>query len=348
MKFFVFTFMTIFCLLPATIKAQNAPNTPNDSIISNIFEQWKTKYVKGKTANIVNSSNSNAAFERLKKLLMSISKQNIRNGAKKSLFKMALNIRATDDETTRRKWNGLISTSYGLIDQVQTKALPMSFPPAPKSWDWRQQGLVTNVEDQGYYCGSCYAFASSCALEGQVAKKYGILKSLSKQQIVDCSKPYGNFGCDGGYIDKSFNYTYRNPGLFAEADYPYAGIDQNCNLTSNFSKSFLVNYNFIQGDEENLKRALYAIGPLSVGMIGSFESFYFYSEGIYDDATCTGKIDHAVCLVGYGTDNTTSPPTDYWIVKNSWSSDWGENGYFRILRGSNMCNISTYVAYPII
>jgi C1A family cysteine protease len=103
-----------------------------------------------------------------------------------------------------------------------------------------------------------------------------------------------------------------------------------------------------KGDEETLKRALAAIGPLAIAVNSQHESFYYYSEGVYSDPECTDRADHAVLLVGYGTDNSTSPPKDYWLIKNSWSTDWGEAGYLRLERGTNRCRILDYVAYPVV
>lgn len=123
-------------------------------------------------------------------------------------------------------------------------------------------------------------------------------------------------------------------------------------------------YTYVSGDENYLKSVLAAVGPLPVGMKASVETFYYYSSGIYDDVLCTPIIDHAVVLVGryyyfsffvaycyskfsgYGTDNSTNPPVDYWIVRNSWGADWGEGGYFKLKMGSNMCGIRNYVVYP--
>ncbi|XP_053286125.1 procathepsin L [Pleuronectes platessa] len=212
--------------------------------------------------------------------------------------------------------------------------------------DYRNMGYVTEVKDQGY-CGSCWAFSTTGAIEGQIYKKTGQLVSLSEQNLVDCSKAYGTFGCNGAWMANAYDYVVNN-GLQSTSTYPYTSVDtQPCYYDSRRAVAHIKDYRFIpKGDEQALADAVATIGPITVAIDADHASFLFYSSGIYDEPTCNpNNLSHAVLLVGYGSDGGQ----DYWIIKNSWGSSWGEGGYMRMVRdGSNTCGIASYALYPII
>lgn len=214
----------------------------------------------------------------------------------------------------------------------------------PDAIDWRDFGAVTEVKDQGPDCGSCYAFASIGALESQHFIKTGNLLNLSEQEIVDCST--GNTACSGGV--SSFTYTYLiENGIGSSDDYPYKAKQGSCekkNVPRSPAKVFGYG-SFYDGsgenEEETLKQIIAQFGPVETSIDASPISFNFYKEGVYNDRECSNlKFNHAVLVVGYGRDENLD--MDYWIVKNSWSEDWGENGYIRIARNNNKtCGIGT-------
>ncbi|XP_022601848.1 cathepsin S-like [Seriola dumerili] len=214
----------------------------------------------------------------------------------------------------------------------------------PDTIDWREKGCVTSVKMQGA-CGSCWAFSAAGALEGQLAKKTGKLVDLSPQNLVDCSGKYGNHGCNGGYMHRAFQYVIDNQGIDSDASYPYAGKQQQCRYNPTYRAANCSQYNFLrQGDEGALKQAVGTIGPISVGIDATRPRFTFYRSGVYNDPSCSQKVNHAVLTVGYGT----LEGQDYWLVKNSWGTTFGDQGYIRMSRNNNnQCGIAMYPCYPI-
>lgn len=211
--------------------------------------------------------------------------------------------------------------------------------------DWRNNNKVSSVKNQGE-CGSCWAFSSVEAVESAWAIKNNRLYNLSEQQVVDCSTNYGNNGCNGGSMVDSFKYIIEN-GLCNNESYPYIGIMNQCNTSCNKIVNINSYQNIKENDEDILKKAL-NVAPISVAIQANKRSFQFYKSGIYSDLDCGFELDHGVLLIGYGTDQNL----DYWIVKNSWGENWGENGYIRLLRNIDdnrgLCGISMTPSRPLI
>ncbi|XP_055308914.1 procathepsin L-like [Sitodiplosis mosellana] len=218
----------------------------------------------------------------------------------------------------------------------------------PESVDWRDKGDVTRVRDQGS-CGSCYSFAVVGAIEIHYSIKTGHLLSLSEQNVIDCSKSYGNNGCNGGDLDSAMNYI-RDHGIYTRKSYPYRGYDHHCMLRAKKSRVNVKGFMRIpSGNEIELQKALAFHGPVAVSIDSSHDTFRHYMDGIYHDHRCssaTENLDHSVLLVGYGTDEYDR---DYYIAKNSYGDSWGDQGYFRISRNhNNHCGIATDALFPIV
>ncbi|KAJ6333403.1 hypothetical protein OIU77_009300 [Salix suchowensis] len=194
---------------------------------------------------------------------------------------------------------------------------------------------------------SCWSFSTTGAIEAINAIVTGDLISLSEQELVDCDTT-NNYGCEGGDMDYAFQWVISNGGLDTESDYPYTGVDGTCNTAKEEKKVVSIDgYEDIDQSDSALLCATVQ-QPISVGMDGSALDFQLYTGGIYD-GDCSddpNDIDHAVLIVGYGSENGE----DYWIVKNSWGTEWGMEGYFYIRRNTSkpygVCAINADASYP--
>lgn len=216
----------------------------------------------------------------------------------------------------------------------------------PNSVDWRDAGAVTPVKNQGV-CGSCYAFSTTGSLEGQWFRKSGDLIPLSEQQIMDCSWYYGNNGCNGGMFDRAFSYIQDQGGLDTEESYPYKEEESyTCWFKADKVGATVSGWTYTTpGEEDSLTSAVATRGPVAIAINAGMRSFQHYQSGVYDDPECEDVMNHGVLAVGYGTYQPTGK--DYFLVKNSWGTEWGDQGYIKMRRNrDNQCGISSYAAYP--
>lgn len=220
----------------------------------------------------------------------------------------------------------------------------------PNTVDWTTTGVVNSVRDQGK-CGSCWAFATTANAESVWAIHSGKLLDLSEEYLVDCANGFGyyNMGCNGGNPDSAFKYMINN-GQCTDASYPYTSgsgsSSSTCQKCTSAGVKFTNCYDVKTKDQTALKYAV-AAQPVVVAIEADTRYFQSYSSGILTDAVkCGTNLDHAVEIVGYGSENGI----DYWKVRNSWGSSWGESGYVRIQRSSStndagVCGVAVEPSY---
>lgn len=205
----------------------------------------------------------------------------------------------------------------------------------PLSVDWRIKNVVTPVKDQGQ-CGSCWAFSSTGSLEGAYSIKYNTLKSFSEQQLVDCdfikARMGGyNLGCNGGEMDAALEWVGKYGGLCTEESYSYVSgttkTENKCQTScSKISTSSVQSVTHVPINSDISMMSALAQQPVSVAIEADQVSFQLYKSGVFT-GSCGSNLDHGVLLVGY-TENA-------YILKNSWSSSWGDNGYIYLAKGND-------------
>ncbi|XP_028968921.1 cathepsin L1 [Galendromus occidentalis] len=280
------------------------------------------------------------------KSVAKINAHNLRHDLGLTTYRMGLNKFTDMTSEEFRNFKGL------KFDATKTKRNGTRFQKEllgealPTQVDWREKGYVTPVKNQGQ-CGSCWAFSTTGSLEGQHFKATGKLVSLSEQNLVDCSRVEGNNGCNGGLMDNGFTYIQQNGGIDTEESYPYTGKDGDCAFNENSVGARVKGFVDVpQRDEAALQAAVASVGPVSVAIDASNDSFQYYKEGVYDEPSCSfSQLDHGVLVVGYGTENGV----DYWLVKNSWGPTWGQDGYIKMMRNKeNQCGIASMASYPTV
>jgi len=213
--------------------------------------------------------------------------------------------------------------------------------------DYAKLGFVTAVKDQGQ-CGSCWAFSATEAVETATFLAGKTLPILSPQEIVDCDKTDG--GCNGGDTPTAYEFVIKEGGLESEASYPYTAKDGTCKFDKTKVVATISSYkwaiqpcntaathNCDNQDEAGLWTFVQNSGPVSICV--DAEPWQTYRSGIFSSATCLHgyyDLDHCVHLTGYGQEAGKK----YWLVKNSWGTNWGESGYIRVAYGSNLCGIA--------
>jgi len=244
-----------------------------------------------------------------------------------------------------RYFNGYNMPANGAIEGPTF--VPGNTSALPASYDWRTEGAVTHIKNQEQ-CGSCWSFSTTGSTEGCHKIKGGTLTPLSEQNLMDCSTSYGNEGCEGGLMTQAMRYIIHNHGIDTEASYPYTAEDgTSCGYKAADSGATLTAYsNVASGNEDDLQASVYK-GPTSVAIDASHSSFQFYSSGVYYEPDCSSsQLDHGVLAIGWGSASSGTHKT-YWIVKNSWGTDWGQSGYIWMARNAdNNCGIATMATLP--
>jgi len=214
---------------------------------------------------------------------------------------------------------------------------------APSTFDWRNHSpaVVTPVYNQGQ-CGSCWAFSATENIESQWALAGHPLASLSQQQIVSCD-PY-DYGCGGGWPYNAYKYVIGAGGQEYYSDYPYTAETGTCHFNAAYIDARIASWAYVTQSESETEMVNYLVahGPLSICV--DAEPWQFYTGGVLMASSCSTSIDHCVEAIGYNL----GASTPYWIVRNSWGTDWGISGYIYLQYGQDTCAMAQVVTNSIV
>nr|XP_027214003.1 cathepsin L-like isoform X2 [Penaeus vannamei] len=245
-----------------------------------------------------------------------------------------------------RQMLGLRPDLRPTLSQMEPAEIPSG--DIPSEFDWRDHGVVTPVKNQGM-CGSCWAFSVTGNVEGQWALKHKHLYSLSEQELVDCDKT--DEGCNGGMPENAYEAIAELGGLETENDYPYEAKDDKCHFNKNKVKVTVNGSVELPQNEDDLARWLVTHGPISIGINANALQFYVGGVSHPLKFLCNPKsLDHGMLIVGYGvhTYPVFKKTLPFWIVKNSWGEEWGEQGYYRVYRGDGTCGVNQMATSAIV
>ena len=298
------------------------------------FEKWMSKHNK----------RYNAAELIRRKVIFNTNRKFVAQHNEHHKFKLSIEgpFAAMTNEEYQQLLNHKID-DYKDEEEVQVRE-QSNRKQLPEYVDWRESNKVTPIRDQGAY-GSCFAMGAIASIESRLL----ILSSstytaetldLSEQQVVDCCTLAS--GCNGGTLQATYNYIKKN-GIMSEKDYPYIEADGECTYDESKIAVTIDGASTTKINDEALMEVVVE-APVGVCIDASQVSFQLYVSGVYDEPNCKKIMNHCVAVIGYGT---TEEGEDYYLVKNSWGTSWGEDGYIKMSRGKdNQCSILTDVWYP--
>lgn len=243
-------------------------------------------------------------------------------------------------DLTVSEYKSMLSYSSNTATPDQTLFKQVN-PTYPQTIDWRTQGIVSPVSNQGN-CNSGWAFSAIGAIEGAWAQAGNTLQQLSEQELIDCSSRYGNSGCNGGTMDYAFNYVI-NKGITSDSAYPYTAKTGTCQ--NPVAVAQITSFTDVTPNSPTDLYNAVAERTVSVAVDADPAIWQNYKGGVIS-RNCGSDLNHGALVVGYNSVST--PP--YWILKNSFGVNWGESGYIRlaVVNGDGICGVQKQPSYPIV
>lgn len=302
--------------------------------LAGMFEEFRTKFGR-------NYESPQEELARMKVFIKNVEAAQKMSVLDPSATYSHLSPMADLDEVEFAQYNTLKVTKDILAEHQRAARKIKRDIALPSSFDWREKGAVTGVKNQGQ-CGSCWSFATNANIEGNNFVTNGELVSLSEQQLVDCD--HRDNGCNGGLPSNAYkDLISSETGLELESAYPYNAQDGSCHSDKSLMKVFLSSWVPVSTDENDIATALMKYGPLAIGINAG--PMQMYSSGIADPFFCSpAALDHGVSLVAFGTESGKQ----FWVIKNSWGTGWGEQGYYRLIRGKGKCGMNRMVTSAVV
>lgn len=302
-----------------------------EDVVNALFKSFKARYKKNYISKREHESRKDIYRHNLR-FIKSRNRQNLGYRLK------ANHMADMTEEEIRQKKGILMESEPDALNGGKRFEIPegTNVKTLPDTVDWAKSGAVNPVRSQGI-CGSCYAYSVTGAMEGAYYIKTGTLLNLSEQQLIDCSWGFGNRGCKGGYPHRAMQWVIKHGGLATEESYgKYLAQEGFCHFKNTTTGAKLDFYmNITKGNKHELKQAIAIYGPVSILINTQPKTFKFYGSGIYYDPDCTHALDHAALAVGYGVEKGEP----YWLIKNSWSKAWGDEGYIKIAMKNDNCGV---------
>merc|ERR1712127_156600 len=240
---------------------------------------------------------------------------------------------------TEEEYKSILTYKPNMVDTVAAvEASPLGYSPV----DWRSGSCLSPIQDQGQ-CGSCWAFSAVAPMENKYCAQNGTLYKLSEQQLVDCVNLC--FGCNGGNAALAFRY-WESHNAMSEASYAYTAKDGSCKYSASTAAPVkAVSYTGVTANSPDSMKAALQNNIMSVAIQADQRVFQSYTSGIFTDTSCGTQLDHATNVVGWGSESGM----EYWIMRNSWGTSWGDNGYMKleIVAGVGLCGIQMQPNFPV-
>ncbi|EAZ10092.1 hypothetical protein OsI_32402 [Oryza sativa Indica Group] len=346
--------------------AANTDGEPAATTMMEMFQRWKAEYnrsyatpeeerrrlrVYARNVRYIEATNAAAglAYE-----LGETAYTDLTNDEFMAMY-TAPPLRSAADDDDDAATTTIITTRAGPVDEHQQPEVYFNESAgAPASVDWRASGAVTEVKDQGR-CGSCWAFSTVAVVEGIQKIKKGKLVSLSEQELVDCDTL--DSGCDGGVSYRALEWITANGGITTRDDYPYTGAAAAaCDRAKlgHHAATIAGLRRVATRSEASLQNAA-AAQPVAVSIEAGGDNFQHYRKGVYD-GPCGTRLNHGVTVVGYGQEEApvdgSAAGDKYWIIKNSWGKNWGDQGYIKMKKDvagkpEGLCGIAIRPSFPL-